>query len=338
MLLFSSLLALAACLEALAAPPCVEIVTELGLVARKTGARAIGARESARLVRIVTVTDGSSWWIADNWVLGAGDRDAGVRWHGDGTNIYQTLGDQGRTTVHLWSTKDNHPLAGAPENIAWLAFCSGDFLRREGRIVPLPADDLRHTRDRYGYTDKTTVFEDGYGLPRTVDLFCSKPRIRASEEAFDREAFRPFVAGALEERLKRVTDQAPAFHFGVAESTNFHGRIYPTRFEFTQKARPYEPVADSEWRGKGRVTSIRLVDRPAGVFVDGVEQQVVDWRFRDETAKVRAIIYGWPNVRPPRTDDALPQAEFKRHVDRMTKARTASASPVRVYSCLSPSI
>ena len=327
MLLYSSLLALAACLDALAALPYVEIVTELDLVTRKTDARAAGNRESARRVRVVTVTDGSSWWIADNWILGGGDGGGGVRWHGDGTNIYQTLGSQGRSTVHLWSTKDNHPLAGAPENLAWLAFCSGDFLRREGRIIPLPADDLRHTRDRYGYTDKTTVFEDGYGLPRTVDLFCSKLKVRASEEAFDREDFRPIASGSIEERLKLVTDMAPAFHFGVVESTNFQGRIYPARFEFTQIARSYEPVAESEWQGAGRVTSIRVVDRPAGVFADGVERQVVDWRFRDETAQVNAIIYGWAGARPPRTDDALPQAEFKRHVERMTKARTASASP-----------
>ena len=59
-------------------------------------------------------------------------------------------------------------------NIAWLAFCSGPYLRREGRLIPLVCDEGRHTPDRYAYTDETEVFPDAFGLPRSVNLFMSR--------------------------------------------------------------------------------------------------------------------------------------------------------------------
>ena len=71
----------------------------------------------------------------------------------------------------------------------WLAFCSGEYLKRLRRLIPLPVDMLRHTRDRYGYTDQTVTFADDNGLPQKVELFTSRSLMEASENGFDAEYF-----------------------------------------------------------------------------------------------------------------------------------------------------
>ena len=62
--------------------------------------------------------------------------------------------------------------------IAWLAFCSGPFLKKEKREVPMPNELWKetwlwweHASDAGGFKDQTRVFEDELGLPKSVDVF-----------------------------------------------------------------------------------------------------------------------------------------------------------------------
>ncbi len=81
------------------------------------------------------------------------------KWSFDGTNVYNRLGFQA-PTIHIWESHDGHPMGSQAVNLVWLAFCSGDYLNREGRLIPLPVDSLRHTPDRFAYTNKTESFTD----------------------------------------------------------------------------------------------------------------------------------------------------------------------------------
>jgi hypothetical protein len=85
-----------------------------------------------------------------------------------------TMSDTNTLAINVFASDDGHPLDDISVNIPWLAFCSGSYLKREGRIVPMPSAILRHALDGFGYSDKTTTFDDEFGLPRTIELSTSK--------------------------------------------------------------------------------------------------------------------------------------------------------------------
>lgn len=182
-----------------------------------------------RTISLTCVTGTNAWRIENDWMRGGYSA-----WYFDGTNVYHRLRSSGagQATINVSASSDGHPLGAVAENISWLAFCSGAYLEREGRIVPLPCDELRHTRDRYGYADKTTIFTDELGLPRTVDLFTSKARFLASETEFDKEYS---FGDRYTEWTKKLAAELPegvlTFHYEVSESTNFLGRNFPTKGE-----------------------------------------------------------------------------------------------------------
>src|SRR5207244_13649632 len=89
----------------------------------------------------------------------------------------------------VWSSRDGHPLGDAAVNLGWLAFCSGTYLKRPARLVPLTLDILHHCPDRFAYSDVTIPFKDELGLPRWVDLFTSIALYLTSVQDFDKEYF-----------------------------------------------------------------------------------------------------------------------------------------------------
>ncbi len=282
----------------------VEIRAELEVIGYSLRDTNTQARTKPRTISSVCITGANKWRIEDDFVQGGEDK-----WFFDGTNVYNRL----LNTIYIWPSRDGLPLGGTAENMPWLAFCSGAYLKREGRIIPLPLEaSLRHTRDRFGYTDKTTTFDDELGLPRTVDLFTSRSLYQASEDDFDREAF-------FGNRYTKWTKKTAAslregvltFHYAVTESTNFHGRNFPTEFEFFQNPRPYEQNGDWFFSGKGRVKSIRASTEPKGVFQPGMWQTIVDGRFRDAANQVYSIIYTTTNGFASPTNDPFLQEEFK---------------------------
>ena len=301
------------------AQPYVEIFAEIKL-AICDGHDPTGAADAnQRTISLTCVTGTNEWRIESDYIQGGNSA-----WYFDGTTVYQRLRATGSpaATISTWDSQDGHPLGTLSENIPWLAFCSGGFLKREGRLIPLPVEDLRHTPDRYAYTDKTTIFSDELGLPRTVDLFTSKSLFRASYTEFYKERTdEDRFAKWMQQRLAELPEGVLTFHYAVTESTNFFGHNFPTEFEFFQKGRKYEQNGDWFSRGVGRVKSIRPTTKPEGFLTQGAEQTIVDWRLSDTTDHVDGVVYRSTNASlSPTTDPALQKA-LATQVEQARRAR-----------------
>src|SRR5207245_9498920 len=110
-------------------------------------------------------------------------------------------------------------------SICWLSFCSGSFLKRDGRQIFPPIPFWKESSLVYsGWSDKITAFKDGLGLPRSVDLI--------------------------------ARNNQPIFQYRVRQSTNLLGWNFPLEFYCVQ----YLPSWTNLWmlalRAKGRVTYI----------------------------------------------------------------------------------
>jgi hypothetical protein len=309
----------------------VEISAEIELTNYRTGQTNTPVDAKPRLISAVCITGSNIWRIQDDWVLGGLNK-----WFFDGTNIYETLQvvsppsqemqrvlervggpamvpfdtAKSNLTINIWSSSDGHPLGDETINIEWLAFCSGAYLQREGRLIPLVCEDLRHTPDRYAYTDKTEVFPDGLGLPRSVDLFMSKEHYLSSVEDFYKGWGLRYLKW-MQRAVTNVTEGALMFHYTVTATTNFLGWTFPLRFEFFQKGRDF--LQNEGWfkQGVGILKSIREVNAPEGPFNPRMSQTIVDWRFRDEASGTDGNIYSWTNQFTPQTEDPGLQDIFK---------------------------
>ncbi|MHB8519983.1 MAG: M56 family metallopeptidase [Limisphaerales bacterium] len=258
------------------------------------------------------------------------------KWFCDGTNITQSIQvvrppaerfrtnkffaavlsqpDKSRVTVNIHETPGGYPPGSVNENIAWLAFCSGTYLKRSGRIIPLPAADIGHAPDDFAYPDKTETFQDGLGLPRKVELYVSQERYVASVRRFWPKA--PLPIQSPPDRLRK-------FHYIVTESTNFLGWHFPLAFEFAEDTP--EDFMGVSWRsvhGSGRVTAISESAAPQGVFDASLNQTVIDWRFSDLTNHVNAITYRWTNAFVPATNTPLLQDTFGAMRERAARRRS----------------
>jgi hypothetical protein len=118
--------------------------------------------------------------------------------------------------------------------IAWLAFCSGSFLKPEGRHIFPPSDLWKELGNApSGFADRTIVFGDPLGLPRTMDIY--------------------------------TTNGQPIFQYRVTTSTNALGWEFPLHFRLAQYCPVYLPdvgrFATNGWQvqftATGHVTSIR---------------------------------------------------------------------------------
>jgi hypothetical protein len=319
----------------------IEISAEIELVTYQSGSTNGAVDTKPRTISVVCVAGTNEWRIEHDFAQGAE-----VKWLFDGTNIYHSLrrtkptpadttervlrniklatvpfeAAKSNLTINVHPSAEGVPLGDVGVNIPWLAFCSGTYLKRAGRLVPLPVEILRHTRDRFAYSDKTKVFADGFGLPRSIDLFTSKSLYETSNADFDKEYF---FGDRYAEHTKRVAagleDGVLTFRYAVTESTNFLGWNFPTKFEFFQNARKYEQNGDWFGRGVGRLTSIRAGSKPQNLFVPAMQQTIVDWRFRDAAARVNAITYTSTNSFVAPTNDPALQSKFQATVVRARK-------------------
>jgi len=123
--------------------------------------------------------------------------------------------------------------------IAWLAFCSGACLKREGRRFFPPSDlwkELIAAPD--GFSDRTVVFEDALGLPKSVNLYW--------------------------------TNNLPILQYRVLSSTNVLGWEFPLEFYLAQyrpaTAPESQQIGNNGWElqltAKGAVTSIKEGSKP----------------------------------------------------------------------------
>ena len=184
---------------------------------------------------------------ADTWMLEFASENAMTTYWFTGTNIIEhtviTKEMRGRPQVGERFTK-RHPSSdgnpGRPVKVAdimgagsfcWVAFCSGPFLKREGRQI-FPPDMLwKESSLVYsGWSDKTTVFKDGLGLPKSLDLI--------------------------------ATNNQPIFQYQTRRSTNVLGWNFPLEFYCLQ----YLPTRTNLWKldftAKGRVTAIGMGSKP----------------------------------------------------------------------------
>ncbi len=129
------------------------------------------------------------------------------------------------------------------ENLAWLAFCSGPYLKQRVPVIPLPAPS-GYFPDEVSY-DRRQVFNDGLGLPSSVEFFLP----RASPDG-------------------SRTFYSPSGAYKVLESTNFLGWRFPLSFEVRQSAGPGGGDGTSIYDGAelvivGHVTSIQRGSKPS---------------------------------------------------------------------------
>jgi hypothetical protein len=241
----------------------VELLAEIETFGYRLGDSDSIAKAKPQTVNVRCIRGSTEWYIEH-------DFHARQEWVFDGTNVVcrsAPLGtsEQGNAKIsrQIWPTRDGHPMGEFGVNMPWLAFCSGTYLKREGRIVPLPCGILRHCPDRFAYTDVTTTFDDALGLPRSVDLFTSKARFLAAKTEWDQEhAFGDRYTEWNKKTTANLQEGLLVFHYAVLESTNVYGRTFPMKFEFFQTGRPYEQMGDWFCQGVGRVKSIRPSTRP----------------------------------------------------------------------------
>ena len=252
----------------------VEISAEIESFGYRLGETNAVAKGKRQTVNVVCVTGTNEWFIEN-------DFSQRRSWFFDGTNVVcrthppsdaerAQIRKEGRTYMPIsevhdeaWPSRDGNPLGDFGVNLPWLAFCSGSYLKREGRVIALPAAILRHCSDRYAYTDVTTTFADELGLPRSIDLFTSKARWLKAHTDWDIEhGFGNRYTEWNQKTAPTLQDGLLVFHYAVLESTNVLGRNLPTKFEFFQSGRPYEQ--DGNWfcQGMGRVKSISSSTKP----------------------------------------------------------------------------
>src|SRR6266487_4329625 len=128
---------------------------------------------------------------ADRWLMeGDFSRNSTARRWFTGTNIIEeSVITQGlpEAEIKRLSQISKFAMASPPVRVSdlmdlrgricWLALCSGSALKREGRQLFPPSDLWKELLSApAGFTDKTTVFDDGLGLPRSIELFTLEQR------------------------------------------------------------------------------------------------------------------------------------------------------------------
>jgi hypothetical protein len=132
----------------------------------------------------------------------------------------------GERFTTIYGPSDRRPLHGIAD-VTWLAFCSGSFLKAEGRRILPPFTTGAKEND---YSDKAQFFDDVLGLPKRVEIYSHEKELVSTYE--------------------------------VQQSTNFAGWIVPLRFELTQHNNSGKDSVKPFWRASAKVTSIQVATQP----------------------------------------------------------------------------
>jgi hypothetical protein len=323
--------------------PYVEIIAQIETVIYVSGNTNDASGSVRKKISVACIT-GTNEWRIDNYMDG-GEQKCLF----DGTIVYlgmRTLSPEpGKTDrqiepikispfdtgiakrpgVKVRPSPDGRPWGGVEVAIPWLAFCSGAYLKRENRIIPLPVYPILDGPARYGYSDQTETFDDALGLPRSVELFTSAELYESSVRQWCHDYFLDVSKVKLKSGLK---DGLRKFRYVVTESTNYQGWSFPVKFEYVG----YEPglggVLVPVFMGQGSVTSIRDAMQPQHPTSPGMEHTVEDWRFRDSN-KVNAIVYTSTNVSLRPTNDPTLQKIFVKAIAHESSKPTKSQHEAR---------
>jgi hypothetical protein len=146
----------------------------------------------------------------------------------------------GRKWTNTWPSEGVISNAAGAESLAWLAFCSGPYLKKTPAIpLPYPGGYFPHVNH-----DHRQVFHDGLGLPSRVEFFLPRALADGSSNVY-----------------------SPDASYKVVESTNFLGWTFPLRFEARQSAGPGGGNGVELYDGAdivivGHVTSIQHGKKP----------------------------------------------------------------------------
>ena len=189
-------------------------------------------------------------------------------------------------TVSVFPDSSGRPHGGEDINIPWLAFCSGSYMKRLGRIVPLPVFFIMKGSGVNGCSDKTATFDDEFGLPKTLDLFTSSSLYSSSVLEWNKTFLLNIPTNS------NLPDGLLKFHYAVTASTNFMGWNFPLSFEYTE----YEEDPKQRgalvpvYGGVGKLTFIGESVKPESPCAQGHKHVVVDFRLRNNS-NVQAIVY-----------------------------------------------
>ena len=134
---------------------------------------------------------------------------------------------RGARNVGLLASPEGYPEGDMLVNATWFAFCSGPFLQKSARGVPLPTAGPSQTV--FGLTNETRLFADALGLPRSATFYAPPRELKCRYE--------------------------------VPLSTNVLGWNFPLAFTAEQRA----PDRFGKWERNltinGRITEIRSVPK-----------------------------------------------------------------------------
>jgi hypothetical protein len=282
-------------------------------------------------IHLMCVFGTNEWLIEGNL-----SQNAIERWVFDGTNVIKSvqltsvadeaeLGGmtleeaKSNVTVNLFSTPGGYPPGDVAADMCWLAFCSGSYLKRSNRIVPLPVPQatLLNAPDAFAYSDQTQTFEDELGLPRKLELFTSQSLYEASVAEFWKH--KPPKNKALLKSM--VPDGTRKFQYTVTSSTTFLGWNVPLSFEFVQGLPDDFRPALRSFRGTCIVRQVAESTEPTGILDPRFKTTVVDQRVQLREKGVKGVIYSWTNQYVPPTNEPLIQSELKASVDRIANER-----------------
>lgn len=289
----------------------------------------------------------NEWAIRNNFVQGAEEL-----WFFDGTNVLDSvcLTDEKpdpqtaakleqaglktgkpvkstpNNTLYVQQSYNGHPLGNVGVNIPWLAFCSANYLSQPERLIPIPVATLRKEVAGFAYTDKTVRFDDGYGLPKTIDLYASIALLKSSVSLPHFQGSRD-TAGYLNNR-PAFQDGALKFHYVVMKETNFFDRTLPIEFSWFQN----ESTTDGKWcrrySGTCTVTDISQGIMP-DIFRTNMENMVIDYRLRLPSNTNVPLTYLATERKLTATNDSRLQTLLISKSEKLASASTfrAASSP-----------
>lgn len=312
----------------------IEVTGEIDMVTYRIAEGTNHSSGTPRTFSFSCVFSTNEWRIENTFLLNATSRVSF-----DGTNVYQSdlitspmpadvksrlsmagINDaayeraRSNLTVGVFTSANGCSLANLGANIPWLAFCSSRYLKRPGRVIPLPTAQIHYASDAFAYRDTTELFPDDLGLPSQVELFTSKAlyeRSVTNEQFFgnhDPHIWQPLIAKTRDGLLK--------FQYSATSSTNISGWNVPLTFEFAENARNSTGAWVRGASGSGRVTGVREAFAPRSAFDPAFKQTVVDWRFWSPAKNVRAVTYQTTNNFALPTNDPALQARFAERVKR----------------------
>jgi len=278
----------------------------------------------------VTCVTGLNKWRIDS----GGLRGSELSCYYDGTNVYERLRQTEATptevvkrihesfglavapfevaksnvTINIYPWRDGCPRGLSYVNLPWLAFCSGTYLRRAGRVIPSPYNSMCYDPFAFGCSDETQAFEGDFGLPSVVNLSISKRLLKTSVQ---REDFRgSHDLGFFRKGMALFHEGEFKFCYSVTDFTNFLGENIPLRFEFFGCEAGTNYTLVPTYSGIGRVRSIHPGMEPHTVFADSLSKTVQDWRFSHPTKQIDALTYQSTNDYPASTNDPDLQRKF----------------------------